>query len=58
MNCYLSGYPTRPEDYDYYLSQLKDGEPCFHIGCLNHVTQPCDGCGRIAGKPVNNEDSE
>lgn len=27
----------------------KDGEPCKHPGCLNHVTHPCEGCGRIAG---------
>lgn len=25
------------------------GEPCDHPGCLNHVTHPCEGCGRIAG---------
>lgn len=29
---------------------LKDGEPCPHIGCLHHVTHPCEGCGRIAGR--------
>ena len=28
----------------------KDGEPCKHPGCLQHVTHPCEGCGRIAGK--------
>ena len=28
---------------------LKDGEPCSHRGCLNHVTHPCEVCGRIAG---------
>lgn len=28
----------------------KDGEPCDHIGCLNHVSHPCEGCGRIAGQ--------
>jgi len=30
--------------------RLKDGEPCSHPGCLHHVTHPCEGCGRIAGK--------
>lgn len=30
--------------------QYKDGEPCTHPGCLNHVTHPCEGCGRIAGR--------
>ena len=29
--------------------ELKDGEPCSHRGCLNHVTHPCEGCGRIGG---------
>ena len=27
----------------------EDGEPCSHAGCLSHVTQPCGGCGRLAG---------
>lgn len=29
--------------------KYKEGEPCEHPGCLNHVTHPCEGCGRIAG---------
>lgn len=29
--------------------KYKDGEPCKHPGCLNHVTHACEGCGRIAG---------
>ena len=29
---------------------LKPGEPCGHKGCLHHVTHPCGGCGRIAGR--------
>ena len=28
---------------------LPDGIPCSHHGCLDHVTHPCEGCGRIAG---------
>lgn len=24
--------------------------PCKHPGCLHHVTHPCEGCGRIAGR--------
>lgn len=31
------------------IEHLKDGEPCGHHGCLNHITHPCEGCGRIAG---------
>jgi hypothetical protein len=28
---------------------LKDGEPCSP-GCINHVTHPCEKCGRIQGR--------
>jgi len=28
----------------------REGEPCEHIGCLSHVTHPCEKCGRIAGR--------
>lgn len=28
----------------------KDGEPCKHPGCLSHVSHPCEGCGRTAGR--------
>lgn len=38
--------------------ELKDGEPCDHPGCLNHVTHPCEGCGRIAGKNIKKEIEE
>jgi hypothetical protein len=34
------------------LRNLKDGEPCDHVGCLAHVTHPCEGCGRIAGRRI------
>lgn len=29
---------------------LRDGEPCDHTGCLNHISHPCDGCGRVGGR--------
>lgn len=32
------------------MRKYKDGEPCGHPGCLNHVTHPCEGCGRVAGR--------
>lgn len=32
------------------IEKLIDGVPCSHPGCLNHVTHPCEGCGRIAGR--------
>ena len=31
---------------------LRDGEPCSHRGCLNHISHPCEGCGRIRGKNI------
>jgi hypothetical protein len=34
------------------LRELRDGEPCSHKGCLSHISHPCEGCGRIAGKNI------
>ncbi len=28
------------------LPITKDWEPCNHPGCRNHVSHPCEGCGR------------
>ena len=28
---------------------IYEGEPCGHPGCLNHITHPCEGCGRKGG---------
>ncbi|MCK5016518.1 MAG: hypothetical protein KAS32_05530 [Candidatus Peribacteraceae bacterium] len=28
----------------------REGEPCDHPGCLNHISHPCEGCGRVGGK--------
>jgi ribosomal protein S27AE len=25
------------------------GIPCKHVGCLHHITHPCEGCGRVGG---------
>lgn len=33
------------------MSKYKNGEPCSHPGCLNHLTHPCEVCGRIGGVP-------
>lgn len=30
--------------------KYNSGEPCKHKGCLNHISHPCEGCGRIGGK--------
>lgn len=32
------------------IVKLKSGEPCTHKGCLNHVSHPCEVCGRVAGQ--------
>jgi hypothetical protein len=31
---------------------MRDGEPCNHKGCLSHISHPCEGCGRIAGRNI------
>lgn len=28
------------------MSTHPDNIPCDHPGCLSHVSQPCEGCGR------------
>ena len=33
---------------------LPDGVPCGHAGCLNHISHPCEGCGRVGGKRTPN----
>lgn len=35
---------------DYGGAPYEEGVPCPHKGCLNHLTHPCEGCGRIGGK--------
>ena len=37
---------------------MRDGEPCSHVGCLSHISHPCESCGRIAGKNVITIDDE
>jgi len=36
----------------YYGSDLPDGVPCKHPGCLAHITHPCEGCGRVGGRRI------
>jgi len=33
----------------------KDGQPCNHPGCRNHISHPCEGCGRqlARGQVIN-----
>lgn len=37
------------------MHDLKDGIPCYHIGCLNHISHPCEGCGRVNGIRFDHE---
>lgn len=35
--------------------KYRDGVPCDHKGCLSHITQRCEGCGRLGGISGNVE---
>ncbi len=35
------------------MNNWPDGVPCDHSGCLSHVNQPCEGCGRFGGKTID-----
>jgi len=43
-SAYFNGYCA--------LSKIKYeyNQSCEHKGCLNHISHPCEICGRIAGK--------
>ena len=36
-----------PSNTRIHMGSLKPGEPCSHPGCCNHITHPCEGCGRV-----------
>ncbi|MDA3834717.1 MAG: hypothetical protein PF495_15135 [Spirochaetales bacterium] len=40
-------YDTMVWDHDILY---KSGEPCSHLGCLNHRKSHCEGCGRKGGE--------
>lgn len=42
-----------PRDIPVFVPRWKEGEPCDQPGCLYHISFPCEGCGRIAGRPVD-----
>lgn len=49
----LSKYELRPSVFKKKgtnMKQYEDGEACEHLGCLNHRTHPCEGCGRVQGQ--------
>jgi hypothetical protein len=29
---------------------LRSGGPCNHVGCLSHISHPCEECGRVGGR--------
>ena len=57
--CPHSGKPCDPNESKQAswrgLPDLRDDEPCKHAGCLSHVSHPCEGCGRVAGRTPNVE---
>jgi hypothetical protein len=40
------------KDKSYSVVIMPDGVECNHIGCKNHVTHPCEGCGRKGANGV------
>jgi len=45
QNAVTKGFYTCPE-----CKGVKVYPPCNHTGCYNHISHPCEGCGRIVGK--------
>jgi hypothetical protein len=37
---------------DYSVKTIPDGVECGHLGCRNHVTHPCAGCGRKCAQGI------
>ena len=33
-----------------HADEHQSGEPCHHRGCKNHVSHPCEVCGRTAAQ--------
>lgn len=36
--------------FTFNRTRFDEGVPCEHPGCLHHVSHPCEGCGRVAGR--------
>jgi len=52
-NVMLSNHFTNAVEWiqkDLIAELSKQKQPCNHIGCYNHETHPCEGCGRILGQ--------
>ena len=52
FNCEEPIYEEQPCEVCGGYGEYKEGEPCAHRGCMNHITHHCEVCGRIAGKIV------
>lgn len=37
------------------LDYVREGLPCDHEGCLSHISHPCEGCGRVAGRLITKQ---
>jgi hypothetical protein len=37
---------------DAFYIILEDGESCPHPGCTNHISHPCETCGRFGAEGV------
>jgi hypothetical protein len=35
------------------MELFKNGVPCSHPGCLNHITHPCEVCGRFGARTTD-----
>jgi hypothetical protein len=52
-----NSYMVLPKDISKELLKpktYKNGEPCSHPGCCNHLTHPCEKCGRIGCQGESN----
>jgi hypothetical protein len=43
-------YPSIKENAIRIAKAIKEGEPCGHPGCLQHLSHPCEKCGRKGGR--------
>jgi CRISPR/Cas system-associated protein Cas10 (large subunit of type III CRISPR-Cas system) len=44
------------KEADYKEIKYRDCEECDHPGCRNHLTHPCEGCGRTRAEGIVFED--
>lgn len=44
--------PQKPKIDEVEHILYRDGEKCDHAGCKNHISHPCEKCGRIGARGV------